>query len=214
MSFRLRLGWVTLFAVAFGYLEAAVVVYLREVLYPEGFSFPLRLLPTRLGLIELGRELSTLVMLLGSAALAGRGFWPRFGAFAVAFGVWDLVYYVALRAMVGWPESLATWDVLFLIPGIWTGPVSSAAGIASLLVICGAWMWRHTDDGWRPATRPWHVAAALGSLTLLLASFLANHAVALAGAVPARFPWVPWTGGVGIGLAAFGDLFLRRPRMP
>ena len=31
-----------LYAVAMGYLEAAVVVYLRAIYYPEGFSFPLK----------------------------------------------------------------------------------------------------------------------------------------------------------------------------
>lgn len=214
MSFRRRYAWLAVFAAAFGYLEAAVVVYLRELLYPEGFAFPMRLLPARLGAIEIAREAATLVMLLAVAALAARGFWQRFGAFAVAFGVWDLVYYAGLRILASWPESLSTWDVLFLIPGIWAGPVASAAAVALLLVVCGAWMWRSADAGWRPAVRAWHVGAALGSLTLLLASFLANHARVLGGAVPARFPWPLWTAGVLLGLAAFADLFLRRPRMP
>lgn len=214
MSFRRRYAWLAVFAAAFGYLEATVVVYLRELLYPEGFAFPMRLLPARLGAIEIAREAATVVMLLTVAGLAARGFWARFGAFAVAFGIWDLVYYAALRILAAWPASLATWDVLFLIPGIWAGPVWSAAAVALQLLICGAWMWRRADDGWLPPVRAWHVGAALGSLSLLLGAFLANHSRVLAGAVPVRFPWPLWAAGVLLGLAAFADLFLRRPRLP
>jgi hypothetical protein len=210
VTFRRRLAWIAGFATAFGLLEAIVVVYLRELFYPQGFAFPLRLLPDRLGGIEILREAATIVMLAASAALAARGFWPRFGAFAVAFGVWDLVYYVGLRALLGWPASLSTWDVLFLIPGIWTGPVASAAAIAVLLVVCGSWMWRRAEDGHAPRPRAWHIGAALASLALLLAAFLGNHGLVLAGGVPLAFPWALWTGGVVVALGAFGDLFLRR----
>ena len=214
MTFRRSFGWLALFAAAFGYLEAAVVVYLRELFYPEGFAFPLRLMPARLGLIEVGRELSTILMLAGAAALAARGFWGRFGAFAVAFGIWDLVYYAGLRALLAWPPSLGTWDVLFLIPGIWAGPVASASAVAMLLVVCGAFMWRRAHDGFSPPLRAWHLGAALASLFLLLAAFLANHALVLAGGVPVRFPWLLWSAGVVLGLGAFADLFLRRHVMP
>jgi hypothetical protein len=210
VTFRGRFGWLVVYAAAFGFLEAAVVVYLRELTYPEGFTFPLRLLPERLGWIEVAREAATLVMLLGAAALAARGRWGRFGAFAVAFGVWDLVYYAALRVLLGWPSSWATWDVLFLIPGIWTGPVSSAAAVALLLVVCGGLIWRRAADGHTPRPRAWHFAAALGSLVLLLTAFLANHALVLEGGVPVRFPWALWASGAIVGLLAFWDLFLKR----
>jgi hypothetical protein len=210
VTFRRRLAWLAVFATAFGFLEAVVVVYLRALTYPEGFAFPLRLLPERLEWIEIAREAATLVMLAGASALAGRGFWGRFGAFAVAFGVWDLVYYAGLRVLLGWPASWATWDVLFLIPGIWTGPVASAAAIALLLTVCGALMWRRATDGYSPRPRAWHVVAAVVSLTLLLGAFLANHELVLNGGVPARFPWALWASGALAGLAAFGDLFLKR----
>jgi hypothetical protein len=210
VTFRRRIAWLVLFATAFGFLEAAVVVYLRELTYPEGFAFPLRLLPERLGWIELARESATIVMLAAAAALAATGFWGRFGAFAVAFGVWDLLYYAGLRLLLEWPQSWSTWDVLFLIPGIWTGPVASAAGVAVLLVVCGALMWRRAADGHAPRPRAWHLGAAILALVLLLAAFLANHSLVLAGGVPVRFPWPLWAAGVAVALTAFGDLFLRR----
>ena len=43
-----------LYAVAMGYLEAAVVVYLRAIYYPEGFSFPLKPMDPGLLGVEMG----------------------------------------------------------------------------------------------------------------------------------------------------------------
>jgi hypothetical protein len=33
--------WLAVFSMAMGYLESAVVVYLRKLYYPDGFKFPL-----------------------------------------------------------------------------------------------------------------------------------------------------------------------------
>ena len=161
----------------------------------------------RIGVVELIRELATLLMLLAAAGLAAGSAWGRFGAFAFAFGVWDLVYYTVLKAVLGWPASLATWDVLFLLPGIWVGPVWSAVGVAVPLVVCGGWILRAAAAGHRPAPG-WSGWTAAGvSLFLLLASFLWNHGPASRGEIPLWFPWPLWAAGVLIGLAAFYRLF-------
>ena len=202
-------GWLTLFGVAFGWLEATVVVYLRRLFYPDGFAFPLVFLPSDIALVEVAREAATILMLLAVAGLAAPTAWGRFGAFSIAFGVWDLVYYAGLYAALGWPESLGTWDVLFLIPGVWAGPVWSAAVIALLLVVCGARMLDCDRRGYRPRPRAsdWLLAAV--SLLLLLTAFLWNHAVVVAGQLPGRFPWEIWLAGVIAGLLPFARLFLR-----
>lgn len=125
---------VTLFAVAMGFLEATVVVYMRELYYPEGFIFPLQLIPPRIFVIELVRELSTLIMLLSIGFLIGRSALEKFSWFLFSFGVWDIFYYVALKLFLDWPESLLTWDILFLIPIAWLGPVLAPL-ICSLTMI-------------------------------------------------------------------------------
>lgn len=117
------LPWVTAFAVAMGFLESAVVVYLRALYYPDGFNFPLVPMDTTLVLMELLREFATLVMLLAPGALIAKGRMERFAWFCWAFAVWDLFYYVFLKVLLGWPESFFTWDVLFLLPTVWVGPV-------------------------------------------------------------------------------------------
>lgn len=131
---RNRLFIVGIFALAMGFLEAIVVVYLRELYYPEGFSFPLKLMSERIYLYELLRELATLVMLLTVGILAGKTAWERFVWFLYSFGVWDIFYYVALKVLLNWPDSILTWDILFLIPVTWTGPVLAPV-ISSLLMI-------------------------------------------------------------------------------
>lgn len=118
-----RFTKVALFAIAMGCLEAIVVVYLRELFYPQGFDFPLHDMPPHLILIELSREVATVVMLLMVGHLAGNTALQRFAFFAIAFAVWDIFYYVFLFIFLQWPSGLATWDILFLIPLPWVGPV-------------------------------------------------------------------------------------------
>jgi len=124
------------FGIAMGYFEAAVVVYLRELFYPGGFSFPLQAITLHLIVIELFRELATMIMIAAVAALAGRKFWEWFGYFIIIFGIWDIFYYVWLKVTIGWPASLLDWDILFLVPLPWIGPVIAPL-LISILMIAG-----------------------------------------------------------------------------
>ena len=112
-----------IFSIAMGYMESAVVVYLREILYPEGFDFPLKPITSNISLTEIIREAATMIMLITIAILTGRTKTERFGFFIFCFAVWDITYYIVLYLLIGWPESLLTWDILFLIPVTWVGPV-------------------------------------------------------------------------------------------
>lgn len=130
---------VCIFALAFGFVEASVVVYLRQAYYPGGFAFPLKpgVMP-QVG-VEIVRELATIVILVCLAIIAGRTRWQRLSYFLIAFGVWDIFYYVWLKVIVNWPASLLEWDVLFLIPLPWIGPVISPI-LVSLVMIAGGWL--------------------------------------------------------------------------
>ncbi|MEJ2468684.1 MAG: hypothetical protein P8Y51_06380 [Campylobacterales bacterium] len=124
--------WLFAWGAAFGYLEAAVVVYLRAIYYPEGFAFPLTLMEGRIFWTEIGREAATLLVLAATAVLSFPRLQSRMAAFVLLFGVWDIFYYVFLKLLLGWPQSLLTPDILFLIPAPWVGPV-----YAPLLVSAG-----------------------------------------------------------------------------
>jgi hypothetical protein len=129
--------WVTIFAIAMGFLETSVVVYLRALLYPHGFAFPLVQIPPSLALMEIVREAATLIMLLGAGVLAGRNAASRFGWFLYAFAVWDIFYYVFLKVILNWPESWMTWDILFLIPTTWVGPVITPVLVSLTMILLG-----------------------------------------------------------------------------
>jgi hypothetical protein len=126
-----------IFAVSMGFLEAIVVVYIREIYYPDGFLFPLQELPPRIILIEWVREISTLLMLGSVAWISGKIFLKRFSVFLFLFGIWDITYYAGLKVFLNWPESLLTWDILFLIPVTWVSPMLAPV-ICSLLMIIAA----------------------------------------------------------------------------
>jgi hypothetical protein len=115
--------WLGVFGIAMGILEAIVVVYLRQMYYPSGFDFPLSIFSSNILLIEWIREISTIIMLVSIGFLTGNNLYQRFSYFIYSFAVWDIFYYVGLKLFLGWPPSLLTWDLLFLIPVVWVGPV-------------------------------------------------------------------------------------------
>jgi hypothetical protein len=129
---------VVAFAVGMAWVEAACVYYLR-LLVDRVQPYQANPLPMRdgLGEIELVREAATLVMVITVGMLAGRTRPARLGYAAVAFGVWDIAYYVFLWLMSGWPASLFDWDVLFLLPLPWWGPVLAPVSIALLMIVGG-----------------------------------------------------------------------------
>jgi hypothetical protein len=165
-----RIIIVAIFSIAMGYLESAVVVYLRRIYYPEGFAFPLSTLDVNIAVTEIFREFATLVMLAGIGIIAGRSRLERFGIFIFAFGIWDIFYYVFLKALIGWPESLLTWDILFLLPTTWVGPVLAPVINAMSMVIFGALIWYHKSKERLIALkrREW-ILLILGSLTVVWA---------------------------------------------
>jgi len=129
---------VVLFAVAMAWVEAATVFYLR-VMVDRVDPYQPNPLPMD-GIVEpveLVREAATLVMLAAIGVLAGRNGRTRLGYAAIAFGVWDVFYYVFLKLISGWPSSLFDWDVLFLLPLPWWGPVLAPVCIALLMIAWG-----------------------------------------------------------------------------
>jgi len=149
-----RWTWVILFAVAFAWVEGAVVVYLREIFYGGSFYFPIvvewengKYVANYLTSIEILREAATIIMLAAIACLSGRNKWQKFSFFMIAFGIWDIFYYIWLYVMVGWPESPMTWDILFLIPLPWVAPVITPVLISLAMVTAGSLIIYYDEKG-------------------------------------------------------------------
>jgi hypothetical protein len=214
-----------LFGISFGYLEAAVVVYLRAIYDPIRHRlhpgrgpddlFPL-ISPEELAaagpenprrlLIEIGREASTIAMLAAFGLAAGRNFNQRMAAFAVVFGLWDIFFYVFLRLMIHWPQSLFTWDLLFLIPLPWVGPVLAPGIVALTLVVCGLISLRLGGMLARP--REWLAMIAGG--VIVIVSFVWDYRNTMAGGLPNPFNWPLFLAGEVIALLGFSVAAWRR----
>jgi hypothetical protein len=207
-----------LFGISFGYVEAAVVVYLRAIynpirahLHPErgpNDLFPLITSqelanagpenPRRLA-IEIGREAATMVMLGAVALAAASNLHQWIAAFAIAFGVWDISFYAFLKLMIHWPESLNTWDILFLIPLPWVGPVWAPVLVALSMIVCG---WISLRAGGIRGRLP-HFAGVLAGAAVIVIAFVWDFRNTSAGGLPNPFNWPLFLVGEAIGLIAF-----------
>ena len=171
-----RLLIVTLFSIAFAYIESAVVVYLRVIFHADGFSFPLEIfdldsLGRRLMLTEVGREAATLVLIWTGAWLFGKKTQERWAYFVMIFAVWDIFYYVWLKVLLNWPATIMDWDVLFLIPMIWASPVLYPVLVSlGMLAVAVAILWRNAQD--QPVRLSWpEWAAIIGGCVVIVVSF-------------------------------------------
>jgi len=132
------------FGIAFGYIESAVVVYLRAIFYPNGFTlFPIVDFDDIAGfgpylVTEIGREAATLVLMFTASYMLGRNLRRRFAYFLTIFAVWDIFYYVWLKVLIDWPASILDWDILFLIPAAWAGPVLAPVVTSLTMLIIAA----------------------------------------------------------------------------
>lgn len=152
--------WVTLFATAFGFVEAAVVVYLRHLLGATQPQIPqgeiLFLVPgiaflepktavkiisnTALLNVEMVREAATIIMLAAIALISGINLKQKIAYFFLAFGIWDIFYYVFLKLTINWPKTFSDPDIFFLLPFPWLGPVFVPILISLILILSSIWV--------------------------------------------------------------------------
>lgn len=142
-----------IFGIAFGFVEASVVDYLRAALgylpgymgtltdvirHSAGLTYrqmqTLGNLPPSLFTIEYSREAATMVMLVTLALLSARRARERWAMFLWVFAIWDLFYYAGLWITTRWPQALTTPDVLFLIPVPWLAQVWFAYLVSVLTI--------------------------------------------------------------------------------
>lgn len=209
MNEKIRWTIVIVFAAAMAWVESAVVFYLR-VMIDRVQPYQANPLPESMGLggAELVREAATLIMLLAVGWLAGRTWRSRLAYAALAFGAWDIFYYVFLIPLTGWPNSLLDWDILFLIPLPWWGPVLAPVSIAALMVLGGtlvAWGDEPQRALW-PKGGAWLVAvmgAGLALYTFMADSIpVAPRGVGtLRNVLPTAFNWPLFA--LGLALMAF-----------
>jgi hypothetical protein len=205
---RERVVFLAVFAAAMAYAEAAVVVYLRALI-GGGPLFPMRDLPPSLLSVEIAREGATMVMLLCAASLSVRGGARRLGAFLLAFAAWDVFYYLWLYVSIGWPAGLTDWDILFLIPLPWVGPVWSVLLICAGMLAFSALFLRAPEDApFAPGPSGW-ATGVLGAAAVIATYILEWKKIGYGRGIPSGFSLAPFLLGVLL-LAASGWITYRK----
>ncbi|MGA2093686.1 MAG: hypothetical protein ABSH16_09805 [Sedimentisphaerales bacterium] len=196
-----RCALIVLLAVAFGYIEAAVVVYLRHIFHPAGFSFPLVSFPLTaesrsMVFVEVGREAATLVLIFCAAFLSGHNRRQRLAYFLIIFAVWDIFYYVWLKVLLGWPGSIMDWDVLFLIPFPWAGPVLAPV-LVSLMMLVLATLILYRDFYDRPINiSVWETLGYSVSGLFVITSFCLAGRYMQSADYASHFSWLVFLAGM------------------
>jgi len=234
MPFRQPPHWkrhllaLVLFGTAFGYLEAAVVSYLRYLeqpirqrfypAQPTGELFPLLTADQaamagpeqrKVRFTELGREAATIIMLAAVALTSSTNLAQWAASFVVAFGIWDITFYSFLKVLLGWPASLFTWDILFIVPVPWVAPVIAPLLVSGAMVLVGTWhLWCEANaNRARLGARNW-VCVVTGAAVIIL-SFTLDSANVRAGGMPRPFAWLVFGIGMAIGVLGYIDAAMR-----
>ncbi|UPT76606.1 hypothetical protein MN086_06000 [Sulfurovum sp. XGS-02] len=198
-----QLLWLIVWGIVFGYMESAVVVYLREIYYPEGFAFPLVRIEDHILLTELLREAATLLILWTTVSLAYNKMQSRFAAFFLLFGLWDIFYYIFLKLLLHWPESLNTWDILFLIPAPWVGPVWAPVLVSIGFIYAGTTLlFQHQKNRFFHFGRSF-ILLELTSVLLIIVSFMIPGSSLHEQHTGIHFPWAIFLTGFLMGIGIF-----------
>jgi hypothetical protein len=211
-----------LFGTAFGYLEAAVVTYLRALheparqrFYPgrpAAELFPLLTLdqvraaaPGQMQTlaIEIGREAATIAMLAAVALAVARNAGDWAAAFVITFGTWDITFYLFLKALLGWPASIFTWDILFLIPVPWVGPVLAPVLVSAVMIAAGVWHLRAQAQGQAVRIGRAQWSGIMAGAAVIVIAFAMDYRSIMAGGIPRQFKWWVFTTGLGVGILSY-----------
>ena len=201
-----QLGYLAAFAVSMAFVESAIVVYLRAIHFPEGFRFPVLQPDLLIYGTEVAREAATLAMLGVVSRIAAPSRWGRLASFLFLFGLWDIWYYIWLKVLLDWPESLLTWDLLFLIPVPWISPVLGPLLVSLLMVGSACWTMQLLKRGKVPSIGLTRGAGiAFGAMVVLytfvsdgIFLFIRGGAEAVIEFVPTTFNWFAFLAGYGL----------------
>lgn len=205
MTLAKKITWLTIFSIAMGFMETVIVVYLRRLYYPDGFDFPLVTMDMDILKAEFLREAATVIMLLAIGILTGKTVAQKFAYFIFSFAIWDIFYYVFLKMLLDWPESLFTWDILFLIPLPWVGPVLAPCIVSLTMIILAIGIVYLEERGYNMfiRSRDW-LMLILGSLIVILSfvvdgmHYLSPDLVGMRNYRPMFYNWFLFWIGEGV----------------
>lgn len=183
------LFFLTLLGISFAFIESSVVIYLRNLYYPEGNLFPLKEIPKNILIVEILREFSTLILIYSSAILSGKTRITKIASFFYIFGIWDIFYYIFLYLFLKWPKAIFEWDILFLIPFPWASPVYAPVLCSISFIIFSIFLFYFWKEGYPVPVYFKDFLFILISFIIILISFFYETKNIIEGFVPEKFPY-------------------------
>lgn len=144
-------------------------------------------------------------MLAAVALAAARNVGDWAAAFAIAFGTWDITFYIFLKLLLGWPASVFTWDILFLVPVPWVGPVLAPVLVSATMIVLGVSHLRRGAHGRVVHIGPAHWAWMIAGAVVVVYSFAMDYRYIMSGGMPHRFNWSIFALGMAIGIIGYAS---------
>ncbi|MFC1566110.1 hypothetical protein ACFL4B_04130 [Candidatus Neomarinimicrobiota bacterium] len=206
----LRISSVIIFAIAMGILEAICVVYIRQIIFPPDGNITNIPITNFNFTIEAIREAMTIIILTTTSILAAYNVRTRLAMFFLAFGTWDILYYIGLRLFLQWPASIMDWDTLFLIPVAWYSPVLVPVLISFYFIFGSIFVVLYEGNGTKLKFSFWVVLLQLLAFIVWFYSFIINSAtISENGYTNAEYSWALFLLGLVLGVASLSISFLK-----
>lgn len=210
LSIKTRLLSVILFAMAMGILEAIVIVYIRQIIFPPDGNIANTPIPNFNFTLEAIRESMTIIMITTLSILAAFNWRTRLAMFFLAFGIWDIFYYIGLKIFIDWPASIMDWDTLFLIPVAWYSPVLVPVIISAYFIFGSVFIVLHEGNGTKLRFSFTVVLLQFSAFVVWYYSFIRNSAmISEIGYANAEYSWALFLLGLILGISSLTIAFLQ-----
>ncbi len=208
-SVKTRLISVSMFAIAMGLLEAICVVYIRKIIFPPDGNITNTPISEFNFTLEAIRETMTIIMLTTTSILAAFNWRTRLAMFFLAFGIWDIFYYIGLKIFLDWPTSIIDWDTLFLIPVAWYSPVLVPVLISTYFIFGSIFIILHEGNGTKLKFCFSVVLLQFLGFLVWFYSFIKDSAIISEnGYINVKYSWVLFFLGLALGVGSLTIAFL------
>ncbi|MBU0528261.1 hypothetical protein KKF86_00665 [bacterium] len=207
---RLRISNVIIFAICMGILEAICVMYIRQIMFPPDGNITNIPITNFNFSVEAIREAMTIIMLTTTSILAAYNVRTRLAMFFLAFGTWDILYYVGLRIFLQWPASIMDWDTLFLLPVAWYSPVLVPVLISIYFIFGSIFIVLHEGNGTKLKFSFSVVLLQFSAFIFWFYSFIINSAIISEnGYANAEYSWVLFFLGLALGVSSLSIAYIQ-----
>jgi hypothetical protein len=114
-------------------------------------------------------------MLIMIGVISGKNFREKFSYFLFTFAIWDIFYYVWLKILLNWPSSLFTWDILFLIPVPWIGPVLSPIICSLTMILISMTIINLEENGYKVKIKLYEWLLVFSGAFIILYTFIYDY---------------------------------------